>query len=332
MARLPETMTAIEISVPGGPEVLKPKVLATPKPGPGQMLVRVAAAGVNRPDVAQRSGAYPPPPGASPLPGLEIAGEVVLLGDGVTRWRNGDEVCALVNGGGYAEYCLVEDVQALPIPAGFGAVKAAAVPETFFTVWANVFERGRLTAGEWILVHGGSSGIGTTAIQLAKAFGAKVIVTAGSPEKCRACLDLGADRAVNYRSEDFVKVCQEATGGNGVDVILDMVGGSYTERNIVAAAQEGRIVQIAVLGGATVTLNISRLMIKRLTLTGSTLRPRSRAFKGFLAMSLEAKVWPLLAAGKVRVVLDSTFPLRQAAEAHRRLEAGEHIGKVVLTV
>jgi len=332
MASLPQTMTAIEISVPGGPEVLKPKALATPKPGPGQMLVRVAAAGVNRPDVAQRSGAYPPPPGASPLPGLEIAGEVVLLGDGVTRWRNGDQVCALVNGGGYAEYCLVEDVQALPIPAGFDAVKAAAVPETFFTVWANVFERGRLTAGEWILVHGGSSGIGTTAIQLAKAFGAKVIVTAGSPEKCRACLDLGADRAVNYRSEDFVKACQEATGGNGVDVILDMVGGSYTERNIVAAAQEGRIVQIAVLGGATVTLNISRLMIKRLTLTGSTLRPRSRAFKGFLATSLEAEVWPLLAAGKVRVVLDSTFPLRQAAEAHRRLEAGEHIGKVVLTV
>ena len=211
-------------------------------------------------------------------------------------------------------------------------IRAAAIPETFCTVWANVFERGRLTAGEWILVHGGSSGIGTTAIQLAKAFGAKVIVTAGSPEKCRACLDLGADRAVNYRSEDFVKSCQEATGGKGVDVILDMVAGSYTERNIVAAAPEGRIVQIAVLGGATVTLNISRLMVKRLTLTGSTLRPRSRAFKGSLATSLETKVWPLLAAGKVQVVLDSTFPLRKAADAHRRMEAGQHIGKVVLTI
>jgi NADPH:quinone reductase len=327
-----ETMTAIEISAPGGPDVLKPTVLATPKPGPGQMLVKVAAAGVNRPDVAQRSGSYPPPPDASPLPGLEIAGAVAALGDGVTRWRAGDQVCALVNGGGYAEYCLVEDVQALPIPAGFDVVRAAGIPETFFTVWGNVFDRGRLAAGEWLLVHGGSSGIGTTAIQLAKAFGAKVIATAGSAEKCRACLDLGADRAVNYRSEDFVTACQEATGGKGVDVILDMVAGTYTDRNIVAAAPEGRIVQIAVLGGATVSFNISRLMMKRLTLTGSTLRPRSRAFKGFLATSLEAKVWPLLAAGKVQVVLDSTFPLLQAADAHRRMETGEHIGKIVLTL
>ena len=327
-----ETMTAIEISAPGGPDVLKPRVLATPKPGPGQMLVKVAAAGVNRPDVAQRSGSYPPPADASPLPGLEIAGAVVALGDGVTRWRAGDEVCALVNGGGYAEYCLVEDVQALPIPTGFDVVRAAGIPETFFTVWANVFDRGRLVAGEWLLVHGGSSGIGTTAIQLAKAFGAKVIATAGSAAKCRACFDLGADRAVNYRSEDFVTACQEATGGKGVDVILDMVAGSYTERNIIAAAPEGRIVQIAVLGGATVSFNISRLMMKRLTLTGSTLRPRSRAFKGFLATSLEAKVWPLLAAGKVQVVLDSTFPLLQAADAHRRMETGEHVGKIVLTV
>jgi putative PIG3 family NAD(P)H quinone oxidoreductase len=296
------------------------------------MLVKVAAAGVNRPDVAQRSGSYPPPPGASPLPGLEIAGAVAALGDGITRWRAGDQVCALVNGGGYAEYCLVEDVQALPIPAGFDVVRAAAIPETFFTVWGNVFDRGRLAAGEWLLVHGGSSGIGTTAIQLAKAFGAKVIATAGSAAKCRACLDLGADRAVNYRSEDFVTACQEATGGKGVDVILDMVAGTYTDRNIVAAAPEGRIVQIAVLGGATVSFNISRLMMKRLTLTGSTLRPRSRAFKGCLATSLEAKVWPLLAAGKVQVVLDSTFPLLQAAAAHRRMETGEHIGKIVLTV
>jgi len=332
MASPPETMTAIEISVPGGPDVLKPKVVSTPMPGPGQMLVKVAAAGVNRPDLAQRAGSYPPPPGASPLPGLEVAGEVVLLGDGVARWRAGDRVCALVNGGGYAEYCVVEEVQALPIPAGLDLTTAAAIPETFFTVWANVFECGRLAAGEWFLVHGGSSGIGTTAIQLAKAFGAKVISTAGSAEKCRACRELGAERAVNYRSEDFVAACQEVTGGRGVDLILDMVGGSYTERNILAAAEDGRIVQIAVLGGAAVSFNIARLMMKRLTLTGSTLRPRSRAFKGSLATALEAKAWPLLASGAVRVVLDATFPLLKAAEAHRHLEAGDHIGKVVLTV
>ena len=332
MACPPETMTAIEISAPGGPDVLKPKVVPTPRPGPGQALVKVAAAGVNRPDLAQRSGSYPPPPGASPLPGLEVAGEVVLVGEGVARWRPGEQVCALVNGGGYAEYCVVEDVQALPIPAGHNLITAAAIPETFFTVWANVFERGRLAAGEWFLVHGGSSGIGTTAIQLAKAFGAKVIATAGSAEKCQACRELGADRAVNYRSEDFVKACQEATGGQGVDLILDMVAGAYTERNILAAADDGRIVQIAVLGGANVSINIARVMLKRLTLTGSTLRPRSRAFKGSLAAALERMVWPLLASGTVRVVLDATFPLLKAAEAHRHLEAGEHIGKVVLTV
>jgi len=332
MAAIPETMTAIEISEPGGPEVLKPKLLPVPKPGRAQMLVKVSAAGVNRPDVAQRSGSYPPPPGASPLPGLEVAGEVVSLGADVARWQTGNRVCALVNGGGYAEYAIVEDVQALPIPNGLDLMTAAAIPETFFTVWGNVFERGRLAAGEWILVHGGTSGIGTTTIQLAKAFGAKVIATAGSAEKCQACLDLGADRAINYRSEDFVKLCQEATAGRGVDVILDMVAGPYTERNIIAAAPDGRIVQIAVLGGANVTINISRLMSKRLTLTGSTLRPRSREFKGSLAAALEAKVWPLLAAGKVRVVLDSTFPLAQASEAHRRMEAGQHIGKLVLTI
>ena len=332
MASVPETMTAIEISEPGGPEVLKPKLMPTPRPDKGQMLVKVAAAGVNRPDIAQRSGSYPPPPGASPLPGLEVAGEVALLGTAVQRWQLGDQVCALVNGGGYAEYAIVEDVQALPIPAGFDLIKAAAIPETFFTVWANVFDRGRLAAGEWLLVHGGTSGIGTTAIQLGKAFGAKVIATAGSAEKCQACLALGADRAINYRSEDFVKLCQEATAGKGVNVILDMVAGAYTERNILAAAPEGRIVQIAVLGGANVTFNISRLMMKRLTLTGSTLRPRSREFKGHLAGLLEAKVWPLLAAGQVRVVLDSTYPLAEAADAHRRLDAGEHIGKVVLTI
>jgi len=332
MASVPDTMTAIEISTPGGPDVLKPKTLPTPKPGAGQILIKVAAAGVNRPDVAQRMGAYPPPPGHSPLPGLEVAGEVAAVGAGVTRWKVSDQVCALVNGGGYAAYCLAEEPIALPIPAGLDMVKAAAVPETFFTVWNNVFERGRLAAGEWFLVHGGSSGIGTTAIQLAKAFGAKVIATAGSAEKCKECLALGADHAVNYKTEDFVAAAKEATGGKGVDVTLDMVGGDYTERNIIAAADDGRIVQIATLGGADVKFNISRLMMKRLTLTGSTLRPRTREVKAGFARALEQKVWPLLAAGKVKVVLDSTFPLAKAADAHRRLETSQHVGKIVLVV
>jgi NADPH2:quinone reductase len=330
MASVPETMTAIEISTPGGPEVLKPKAVPTPKPGAGQILVKVAASGVNRPDLMQRAGSYPPPPGHSVLPGLEIAGEVAAVGQGVTRWKPGDKVCALVNGGGYAEYCIAEEPVALPIPAGLDTVQAGAVPETFFTVWNNVFERGRLTAGEWFLVHGGTSGIGTTAIQLAKAFGAKVIATAGSAEKCKACLEIGADRAINYRSEDFVAAAREATGGKGVDVTLDMVAGDYTERNIAAAAEEGRIVQIAVLGGADIKINIARLMMKRVTLTGSTLRPRTREAKAAFARALEAKVWPLLASGKVRVVMDSTFPLAKAADAHRRLESGQHVGKVVL--
>jgi putative PIG3 family NAD(P)H quinone oxidoreductase len=332
MASVPDTMTAIEISSPGGPDVLKAKSMPVPKPGPGQVLIKVAAAGVNRPDVAQRMGHYPPPPGHSPLPGLEVAGEVAVTGEGVTRWKPGDKVCALVNGGGYTEYCLAEETIALPVPGGLDIVHAGAVPETFFTVWNNVFERGRLAAGEWLLVHGGSSGIGTTAIQLGKAFGAKVIATAGSAEKCKACLALGADKAVNYRSEDFVAACKEATGGKGIDVTLDMVGGDYTERNIAAAAEDGRIVQIAVLGGAEVKLNIARLMMKRLTLTGSTLRPRTREVKAGFARALEAKVWPLLASGKVKVVMDSTFPLAKAADAHRRLESGAHIGKVVLVV
>jgi len=332
MASLPDTMTAIEISTPGGPDVLRPKAYPVPKPGPGQVLVKVAAAGVNRPDIAQRAGSYPPPPGHSPLPGLEIAGEVAALGAGVTRWKVGDRLCALVNGGGYAEYCLAEEPVALPVPAGLDMVKAAAVPETFFTVWNNVFERGRLAAGEWFMVHGGTSGIGTTAIQLAKAFGARVIATAGSPEKCKACLELGADRAINYRTEDFVAAAKEATGGKGVDVTLDMVAGDYTERNILAAAEEGRIVQIAVLGGAEVKINISRVMMKRLTITGSTLRPRTREAKAGFARALEAKVWPLLEAGKVKVVMDSTFPLAKAADAHRRLETSQHVGKVVLVV
>lgn len=332
MASVPDTMTAIEISTPGGPDVLKPKAYPVPKPGPGQVLVKVAAAGVNRPDVAQRAGSYPPPPGHSPLPGLEVAGEVAAIGAGVARWKVGDKVCALVNGGGYAEYCIAEEPVALPIPAGLDMIKAAAVPETFFTVWNNVFERGRLGAGEWFMVHGGTSGIGTTAIQLAKAFGAKVIATAGSAEKCKACLELGADRAVNYKTEDFVAAAKEATGGKGVDVTLDMVAGDYTERNIIAAAEEGRIVQIAVLGGAEVKLNISRVMVKRLTLTGSTLRPRTREAKAGFARALEDKAWPLLASGKVKVVMDSTFPLAKAADAHRRLETSQHVGKVVLVV
>jgi NADPH2:quinone reductase len=256
----------------------------------------------------------------------------VALGNDVTRWKIGDRVCALVNGGGYAEYCLAEDAVALPLPTGLDMVKAAAVPETFFTVWNNVFERGRLSAGEWFLVHGGSSGIGTTAIQLAKAFGAKVIATAGSADKCKACLELGADRAIDYKSEDFVAAAREASGGKGMDVILDMVGGDYTERNIIAAAEEGRIVQIATLGGAEVKFNISRLMMKRVTLTGSTLRPRTREAKAGFARALEAKVWPLFAADKVKVVMDSTFPLAKAADAHRRLESSAHIGKIVLVV
>jgi NADPH2:quinone reductase len=330
MASVPETMTAIEISTPGGPDALKPKSVPRPRPGSGQILVKVAAAGVNRPDLMQRAGAYPPPPGHSPLPGLEIAGEVAALGEGVTRWKQGDQVCALVNGGGYAEYCLAEEPVALPVPGGLDLVHAGAIPETFFTVWNNVFERGRLVAGEWLLVHGGTSGIGTTAIQLAKAFGAKVIATAGSAEKVQACLELGADRAVNYRSEDFVAAAREVTGGRGIDVTLDMVGGDYTERNIAVAAEEGRIVQIAVMGGAEVKINLARLMMKRLTLTGSTLRPRTRAAKAGFAQALEAQVWPLLASGKVKVVVDSTFALARAADAHRRLESGAPVGKVVL--
>jgi NADPH2:quinone reductase len=328
----PATMSAVAIAAPGGPEVLKATELPTPKPAAGQLLVKVAAAGVNRPDVAQRMGVYPPPPGHSPLPGLEIAGEVVEAGPETTRWKPGDKVCALVNGGGYAAYCIAEETSTLPIPAGCDMVRAAALPETFFTVWNNVFERGALAAGEWFLVHGGTSGIGTTAIQLARAFGAHVLATAGSADKCRACLDLGADRAVNYRTEDFVAIAREATGGKGLNVILDMVGGEYTDRNIIAAAEDGRIVQIATLGGADAKINLARLMIKRLTLTGSTLRPRPREVKARFARALEEKVWPLLAAGKVKVVVDSTFPLAQAADAHRRLESSRHIGKVVLTV
>jgi putative PIG3 family NAD(P)H quinone oxidoreductase len=325
-------MMAVAISEPGGPLVLKPEKRAVPEPGPGEILIRVHAAGVNRPDVQQRKGAYPPPPGASDLPGLEVAGEVAALGEGAARWRIGDQVCALTPGGGYAEYVRVHASHALPLPAGFTYTEAAALPENYFTVWHNVFERGGLREGESLLVHGGSSGIGTTAIQLASALGATVIATAGSKEKCDACLRLGADRAVNYREEDFVAVAKDATGGKGVNVILDMVGGDYVSRNYDAAAVEGRIVQIATQGGAMANADISKLMVKRLVHTGSTLRPRTIEFKCAVAAALEAQAWPLLAARRIAPVMDMIFPLKEAWRAHERMEEGEHIGKIVLDV
>jgi NADPH2:quinone reductase len=329
---VPKTMTAIAIVAPGGPEVLEPRELPTPEPGPGQILVKVAAAGVNRPDVMQRAGAYPAPPGHSPIPGLEMAGTVAAAGAGVVRHKPGDKVTALLNGGGYAEYTIAEQGSALPIPTGLGMAEAAALPETFFTVWHNVFERGRLQAGEWLLVHGGSSGIGTTAIQLAKAFGASVAVTAGSDQKCQACRDLGADLAINYKTENFVDRIKAETGGKGADLILDMVGGSYIDRNLDAVSADGRIVQIAFLEGSRATIDFSRLMLKRVTFTGSTLRIRTIEFKAALARSLEEKVWPLLASGKVKVPIDRTFPLAKASDAHRRMETSAHVGKIVLTV
>ena len=329
---LPQTMTAIAITEPGGPRVLKPESRPVPTPGPGEIVIRVRAAGVNRPDVSQRQGSYPPPPGASDLPGLEAAGEVVALGEGATRWRLGEPVTALTAGGGYAEYVAVHESNTLPVPAGFTFSQAAAIPETFFTVWHNVFQRGGLKEGESILVHGGSSGIGTAAIQLGAAFGAKVLTTAGSAEKCEACLKLGAARAINYREEDFVRVAKEETGGEGVDVILDMVGGDYVSRNYAAAAVEGRIVQIATLGGARAEADIARLMVKRLTHTGSTMRPRSVEFKAAIAAELEAKVWPLLASRRIAPVMDMIFPLKEAWRAHERMEDGGHIGKIVLDV
>jgi putative PIG3 family NAD(P)H quinone oxidoreductase len=330
--KLPAKMTAIAISEPGGPMVLKPEKRDLPELREGEILIRVRAAGVNRPDVLQRMGAYAPPPDASDLPGLEAAGEVAAVGQNVKRWRIGDRVCALTPGGGYAEYCRVHETNALPLPAGYTFTEAGALPETFFTVWHNVFERGALKKGETLLVHGGSSGIGTTAIQLASAFGAYVVTTAGSKEKCVACLKLGADRAINYKSEDFVALTKEATGGRGADVILDMVGGDYVARNYEAAAVEGRIVQIATLGGSKSSPDFSKLMVKRLVHTGSTLRPRSVEFKAGIAGALEANVWPLLAARRIQPVLDMIFPLREAWRAHERMQEGEHIGKIVLDV
>jgi len=330
MSALPASMTAIEIKPFGGPEVLTPAKRPVPRPAAGEVLVKVAAAGVNRPDVLQRQGGYAPPPGASDIPGLEVAGTIVALGDGVAGWKIGDAACALVAGGGYAEYCNVPVPQCLPFPKGYDAVRAAAIPETFFTVWTNVFDRGRLKAGESFLVHGGSSGIGTTAIQLAKAFGARVFATAGGADKCAACKQLGADVAIDYRNEDFAEVVAKATEGRGVDVILDMVGGDYILRNLKSLAVEGRLVQIAFLKGSTAEINLLPLMVKRQTVTGSTLRPRSVAEKGVIAEALRKSVWPLLDAGKVAPIIHATFPLAKAADAHRLMESSAHIGKIVL--
>jgi len=329
---IPATMTAIAIRAAGGPEMLVPEQRPVPQPGDGEVLVKVAAAGVNRPDVMQRQGNYPPPKGATDIPGLEIAGEVVALGSGVTRWKIGDRVMALVVGGGYAEYCPAHESHCLPVPAGLSLKEAAAIPETYFTVWHNLFDRGKLKAGETLLMHGGSSGIGTTAIQLAHEAGARVIATAGSEEKCEACRTLGADVAVNYKKEDFVAATKAATGGRGADVILDLVGGSYIERNYEAAAVEGRVVQIGFQGSTKATVDFRRIMLKRLTHTGSVLRSRPIADKAAIARGVENNVLPLIASGKVRPIMDSTFPLVQASAAHARMEASAHIGKIVLVV
>lgn len=328
---IPDTMTAVEIAQWGGPEVLRTCRRPTPRPGPGEVLIKVVAAGVNRPDIMQRKGLYPPPPGASDLPGLEIAGEVAALGEGVRKPAVGDTVCALVTGGGYAEYCLAAAALCLPVPKGLGPVEAAAIPETFFTVWTNIFERGGLKAGESVLVHGGSSGIGTTAIQLARAFGATVFVTAGSTEKCRFCEQLGA-KAINYREEDFVDRIKTLTDGKGVNLILDMTGGPYLQRNLSCLAPEGRLVLIAVQGGPKAEINLLPIFLNRLTLTGSTLRPRSVDEKTAIAEALRLKVWPLLESGRVRPIVNAIFPLTEAPEAHRLMESSRHIGKIVLSV
>ena len=332
MVRIPKTMTAIAITEPGGPDVLQPEERPVPVPGEGEILIAVAAAGVNRPDVMQRKGHYPPPKGASDIPGLEISGVIARIGPGVERWKEGDQVIGLVAGGGYAEYCTIDGSNALPMPEPLTFIESAALPETTFTVWSNVFQRGRLRPHETFLVHGGTSGIGTTAIQLAKAFGAFVITTAGSAEKCKACERLGADVAINYKEADFVEAVKAATSGKGADVILDMVGGDYVSRNYAAAAEEGRIVQIATMGGPKPTVNLVALMMKRLTHTGSTLRARSVEFKAELARSIEESVWPLIATGRYKPVIDTTFPLAEANKAHHRIDGGEHIGKIVLTV
>jgi NADPH2:quinone reductase len=333
MEKLPSQMTVIGISSPGGPDVLKPETRAVPQVGPDEILIKVMAAGVNRPDVAQRMGHYPPPPGASDLPGLEVAGEVVAVGGNARKHKIGDKVMSLVAGGGYAQYCIAQDAQAMAVPSSLSIQEAGALPETLMTVWHNVFERGGLKPGEMLLVHGGSSGIGTTAIMMAKALGSKVIVTVGSKDKADACLMLGADHAINYKTEDFVEATKKATGGAGANVILDMVGGDYIDRNYDAAAMDGRIVQIAFLSNAPkATANFTKLMVKRLTHTGSTLRPRSNADKAAMVAAIEARVMPFLREGRIRPVMDSSFPLEKASEAHRRMETSEHIGKIVLSL
>jgi NADPH:quinone reductase len=324
-------MRAIEISAPGGPEVLRLVERPRPQLQPGEVLIQVEAAGVNRPDIMQRQGKYPPPPGASDLPGLEVAGTVVAA-RGDTRWREGDRVCALLAGGGYAEYCAAPAPQCLPVPGAMNAVTAAAIPETYFTVWTNLFQRGRLQPGERVLVHGGTSGIGSTAVQLARAFGAVVYATAGSDEKCEACRQFGAADAINYRTRDFVDAIRELTRGEGVDVVLDIIGGDYLPRNIECLRLEGRLVQVGLIGGSRAQINLRLVLQNRLTLTGSTLRPRTVEEKGSLARDLEAMVWPLLEDGQVTPVVHATFPLQDAAAAHRALEAGEVVGKVVLTI
>lgn len=326
---MPQTMTAVEITRPGAPDVLQLTTRTVPQPGPGEVLLKIAYAGVNRPDALQRAGMYAPPPNASDLPGLEASGTIVAVGAGVSDWAEGDDVCALLPGGGYAEYALTPAAHCLPIPGGMGLKEAACLPETYFTVWSNVFTRGGLQGGERFLIHGGSSGIGTTAIQLAHHFGARVFVTAGSEEKCQACRDLGAEVAINYRDADFVGVMKEQ---GGADLILDMVGGPYVQRNLNALADDGRLVQIAFLQGPKVELNLVQLMTRRLTMTGSTLRPQSDLAKARIAQDLREAVWPLLAAGRIGPVMDSEFPLDQAAAAHARMESSDHIGKIVLDV
>ncbi len=329
---LPSKMRAVEISQPGGPEVLKPTERPLPQPKPNEILVKVAAAGVNRPDMLQRQGLYAVPPDASDLPGLEIAGTVAAVGAAVKLWKEGDQVCALAHGGGYAEYCVVPEVQALPVPAGLSLVEAASLPETFFTVYSNVFDRGGLKPGETFLVQGGSSGIGVTAIQMVAAMGNRVYATAGSDEKCAACVRLGAEKAFNYRTQDWAAELKAATGGKGVNVILDMVGGDYVPAELKSLSDEGRLVMIAFLRGAKTELDLNEVMRKRLQITGSTLRPRTVEFKGRVAVSLRERVWPLIESGRIKPVLFKTFPLEQASDAHRLMETSQHIGKIVLTV
>ncbi|WP_334183275.1 NAD(P)H-quinone oxidoreductase [Novosphingobium sp.] len=331
-ANAPKTMTAIGFDAPGGPEVLQPMTVAVPVPGPGEVLIKVAFAGVNRPDVVQRQGKYPPPPGASPLPGLEVSGQVVALGEGVTELEPGQKVCALVAGGGYAQYCLAKVDACLPVPDSLSLDEAAALPETLFTVWHNVFERGWARDGETILIHGGTSGIGTMATMLCRQFGLTVIVTCGSPDKCARALEIGADHAIDYKASDFVEEVARITGGRGVDLVLDMIAGDYVARNLKCLAPDGRHVTIAVQGGVKAEVNMAVVMTRRYTLTGSTLRPRTDSFKALLAQEIRANAWPLFEDGVLRPVMDTRFPLIEAAAAHARMEAGDHVGKIVLEI